>query len=96
MEVCGQLHASPSLPPRKDLAVSTQDKVGRPPEPGWTLWSTEKSLPLTISGTLFLDHSFCIPVTKPTEIPQFPLSAYLAAYNCSVFLRPGTSTGILR
>jgi len=96
MEVSGQLHASSTLPLRRNFPVSTQNKVGRPPLPGWMLWSREKSFALTISGTLFLDLSFCISVTKPIEIHQIPLSAYLAAYNYSVFLRPGTSTGILR
>jgi hypothetical protein len=44
MEVNGQLHASVTLPPEKELPVLIVQKVGWGPESVLTLWKREKSL----------------------------------------------------
>jgi hypothetical protein len=56
MEVSGQYHAPAALTPGKEPLVPIGQRAGYAPEPVWTLWNTEKSLPLATHRT---------PVVKP-------------------------------
>jgi hypothetical protein len=47
IEVNGQLHAIAALPPGKESPVPIGYEAERAPEPVWTRWQKEKSLPLT-------------------------------------------------
>jgi hypothetical protein len=42
MEVSGELHAPPALPPRKERSVPIAYDAGWAPEPVWRLWRREK------------------------------------------------------
>jgi hypothetical protein len=52
MEVTGQLHASAALPTGKNPRYLLDKRLSGPPEPVWTLWSTEKSLAPARNRTL--------------------------------------------
>jgi hypothetical protein len=68
--VIGQLHAPAALLPGKEPQVPIGQEAGWPPEPAWTLQSTQKSVPLPRIEPRFpgrLAHSL---ITILTELSQ--------------------------